>query len=304
MENRILITGATGYIGTHVMNLLVHKNYKIHAISRSDREDQFENEVKWYKVDLLMEDDIESIFEKIRPKYLIHLAWKIGSGLNHESDENNLWLRKSKELISNFYKYGGSRVLVSGTCAEYDWNYENLIENETPLTPLSGYGKAKLELFNFIESFSSTNDLSYAWARIFFSFGPHQNGNSLVPTVIDKLLKNEVVNTTKGDQVFDYLYIEDVAFALVSLLKSDYRGAVNISSGNGIKLKQLISKIAKYITNQDLIRFGVIPYAKGTPMKLIGNNMILKNEIKWSPKFMIDEGLKKTINHYKKEIHE
>jgi len=304
MENRILITGASGFIGTHVLNLLVHENFKIHAISRNVRKDHSKNGVEWYKADLLKEVDIEGIFEKIRPKYLIHLAWKTGSGLKHESDENILWLKKSKELISVFYKYGGSRVLVSGTCAEYDWNYENLIEDKTPLVPLSGYGKAKLELFNFIESFSSTNDLSYVWARIFFCFGPHQNTNSLVPYVIDKLLKNEVVKTTEGDQVFDYLYIEDIAFALVSLLKSDYRGAVNISSGNGIKLKQLISKIAEYITAQDLIRFGAIPYTLGKPMKIIGNNTILRKNSKWTPKYTLDEGLRKTINYQKLKMHE
>jgi len=299
---KILVTGANGYIGSHVIKLLIEKDYEIHAISRFIKEDNIQNNIYWHKIDILKTNDIEDLMYRVKPTFLIHLAWKIGSGLKHESNENHDWLEESKTLVSSFYKSGGKRILVSGTCAEYDWKHENLTENITPLNPLTNYGKVKNKFFNFLDSYCSVNNYSFIWPRIFFSFGPNQNENSLVPFVIKKLMNNKVVNTTEAQQKYDYLYIEDIALAIVLLLESNYDGAVNISSGKTTKLKKIINTIAEHFYKKDLIQFGAVPYAKNTSMNLVGNNNILKIETGWTPRFTIKEGLSKTIEHYKKEF--
>lgn len=297
-NNRILVTGASGYIGTHVMNLLINKNYEIHAISRFEKKNNIKKNFFWYQIDLLESNEIEKIIEKAKPKYLIHLAWKIGSGLKHESTENDNWLFVSKLLINIFYKHGGKRILVSGTCAEYDWNYNFLTEGVTPLNPSNSYGKIKNELYNYLQSYCSSNNYSFVWPRIFFSFGPNQNINSLVPLIIKNLINNEIVNTTNAEQKFDYLYIEDVALAIVLLLESEYDGAVNISSGKATKLKQIISYIAEYFDKKELIQFGAVQYPKDGPMRLTGDNEILKSVTKWLQKYSIEEGLERTIKYF------
>jgi len=301
-SNCVLITGASGYIGNHVLNLLIEKKYEIHAISRIKKKDNIENHLFWHQIDLLKSNQIGKLINTVKPKYLIHLAWKVGSGLNHESLENDYWLSTSKELITSFYKYGGQRVLVSGTCAEYDWSYNYLTENETPLKPLNSYGEIKKKLYNYLSDYCTSKNYSFIWVRIFFSFGPDQNKNSLVPFVIKKLINNQVVNTTEAQQKFDYLYVEDVASALVLSLESGHIGAVNIASGKATKLKRIILQLANYLNKNELIKFGAVPYAKKTPMHLIGNNEILINKIGWKPKFTIEEGLLKTIKYYKKEF--
>lgn len=296
---KILVTGASGFIGSYCIKMLIDRNYEIHTISRKSIENLVNENVSWYNVDLFNNKKIESVFKKVRPTFFMHLAWKMETGLNLNSENNEKWLNLSKNLISLFHRYGGKRILISGSCFEYDLNHEILTENSTPLNANNEYGKSKNRLYQYLKSYGAENDLSYIWPRIFFAFGPGQKEQSLLPYVMTGLMNNSKIELTDGNQRYDYIYVKDVALALILLLESSYNGDVNVSSGKVIKLKDLILKIARIFDRENLLNFGILSRPQGSPDFVLGNNELLKKVTSWNENYGIDNGITEFIDYYK-----
>jgi len=297
---KILVTGASGFIGKHCIDILMKGDYEIHALTRN-KDEQNTSNLFWYIIDLFETNEVEKLFKKIKPTHFLHLAWKVESGLSFGSNENEKWFHLSKELIRFFYQNGGERLVVSGSCFEYDLSLGNeVLEEVTPLNSNNEYGKNKNKLYQYLKLLHKDENINFAWGRIFFTFGPGQKSASLVPYVISSLKNNKLVETTDGNQKYDYLYVEDVALALVSLVESTYVGAVNISSGKTIKLKELILKFAKVFDKEHLIKFGIRKRPENSPSHVLGNIEILKNKTNWKKQFDIDTAVEKTINYYNK----
>ncbi len=295
---KILVSGASGFIGKHCIKILSNRNYEIHALTRNQEEQNTEN-IYWHTIDLFNIDKVEKLFKEIKPTYFLHLAWKVESGLSFGSNENEKWFNLSKKMVNFFYQNGGERLVVSGSCFEYDLSTGNaILENKNSLKSNNEYGKNKNKLYQYLKLLQKEKGISFAWGRIFFTFGPGQKPASLVPYVISSLRNDKTVETTDGNQEYDYLYVEDVALALVSLVESTYVGAVNISSGKTIKLKELILKFAKVFDKEHLIKFGVRERPENSPSHVLGNIDLLKKETNWKKQFDIDEAIKKTINYY------
>lgn len=111
------------------------------------------------------------LLESIRPSHLLHAAWYAEHGKYWEAAENVSWLKATLSLIEAFCHAGGSRAVGVGTCAEYDWKYGMLVENETPERPLSLYGSAKLAAGHHAAATAIVHGIEFAWARIFFRMG-------------------------------------------------------------------------------------------------------------------------------------
>lgn len=301
--NKVLITGANGFIGCHCLDFLrKEKDFEIHAVT-SKRPDEFHDEVIWHQVDLLDADRITLLMAKVHPSHLLHLAWYTVPGKYWNSNENIKWLEASLLLLRSFSIMGGERVVIAGTCAEYDWKYGYCTEETTPLSPIGLYGICKHSLQLVLDSFCRQTGISSAWGRIFFPYGPDDYANKLVPSVIRALLQSETAKCSSGNQLRDYIYVSDVAEAFVQLLKSDVKGPVNIATGNPIAIKEIVYKIAKKLNRTDLIQLGEVPISSEEPDLLAGNVKRLSNEVGWKPKYDLDQGLDKTISSWKKRFN-
>lgn len=296
---RILVTGATGFIGRHCLDPLEKKGYEIHAVSsRSILEDGKKN-IFWYQVDLMNFLQVEDLITKVRPSHLLHLAWYTVPGKYWTSLENLKWVQASINLLKTFGENGGQRVLIAGTCAEYDWRYGYCSETITPLAPKTLYGICKHSLQLIVSAFAKQTGISAAWGRIFYTFGPHEHPDRIFPYVILSLLKNQVAHCTDGKQVRDFLYVEDVAEALVEILDSSLSGPINIASGNPIRLRDLIYKIAEKLKKEDLVKLGSIATPQDEPPFIVGDIHRLKNELGWKPKYDLEKAIEKTIEWWK-----
>ena len=111
-----------------------------------------------------------------------------------------------------------------------------------------------------------TSNMQVAWVRLFYQFGPFENQLRLVPQVICSLLQNQEVKVSRGEQIRDFLHVEDVASAICTVLKSDLSGAVNIGSGTPVKLRDLVGSIGGLVGRQELIKIGALPYAPSESM--------------------------------------
>jgi nucleoside-diphosphate-sugar epimerase len=298
---KVLVTGATGFIGRHNLPLLLDKDYEVHAVS-SKPQTVNQTNVQWHQADLLNSEQVLNLIASVRPTHLLHFAWYLVPGKSYTSPDNYRWVQASFELLQAFARQGGQRVVMAGSCAEYDWRYGFCSEDRTPLAPASPYGACKHALQTMFNAFTQQTELSGAWGRQFFLYGPHEYSVRLVASVICSILKNQPARCSHGNQIRDFLYVEDVADAFVTLLESDVSGPINIGSGHPYTLKEIIYKIAQKLGREDLIQLGVIPTSPDEAPMVVADVSRLSKKLGWQPQYDLDQGLEQTINWWKNEL--
>ncbi len=298
---RVLITGASGFIGRHCLKPLLVNNYEVDAVfsKQPTNSININNAVKWHQVDLLDWQQSELLVKRLQPTHLLHLAWYTAPGQYWTSIENIGWVQASLNLLQAFVVNGGQRAVIAGSCAEYDWNYGYCSERLTPLLPTTLYGTCKHALQMMVNAFADQMELSTAWGRVFFLYGPHEYPNRLVPAVIRSLLVGQTALCSHGNQIRDFLYVQDAAEAFVALLDSNVSGPVNIASGQPVKLKELIYKIAGIFNRPDLVQLGAISALESEPPLLVADVQRLQNEVKWKPRYDLETGLSNTIDWWR-----
>jgi nucleoside-diphosphate-sugar epimerase len=287
MAIRILITGASGFIGKPCVHILQEQGYEILTPRRIE-------------LDLFNREMVSAYVKANTPTHLLHLAWITTPGIYWTSPENQSWCESSTHLMREFIQAGGKRAVYIGTCAEYDWEIGGLCsEHTTPIRPRFPYSQAKHECHQQAAKLAIESGIELAWARLFFLYGEEENPARLVPSVINSFLKGEPALSSEGTQVRDFLYLPDVASSLCSLLLSRIVGPINIASGNGISIRSIVETIGKMMGKSDLLRLGAIPMRTGDPPVLIGDNIRLKDELKWVPSYSLEHGLQKTIDWWR-----
>lgn len=298
---RVLLTGATGFIGRQALPRLTANGYEVHALSSQGARAE-QAGVQWHHADLLDPAAARSLIERVRPTHLLHLAWYVAPGSYWTSPENFHWVEATLRLLRAFAQCGGRRVVMAGSCAEYDWKYGYCSEGVTPLAPDSVYGICKRSLQAMLDAFSRATELSSAWGRMFFLYGPHEHPDRLVSSTICSLLKGASPRCSEGKAVRDFLHVEDAAGAFVALLESDLGGAVNIASGQSTAIRQVISKIADRLGGHDRIEWGAKPSPANEPAFLVGDVTRLTTEVRWTPTYDLDSGLDQTIGWWRDRL--
>ncbi|MBX3064488.1 MAG: NAD(P)-dependent oxidoreductase [Anaerolineae bacterium] len=302
---RVLVTGASGFIGGHTLPLLLQAGYEVHAAARHIPTADPHLAVHWHQADLLESTQVDRLFTAIAPTHLLHMAWVATPKLYWSSPDNLRWLQASLDLVQQFELHGGQRMIVAGTCAEYDWRYGYLSEQVTPLQPTTLYGTSKNALQSVLSAYTQQkSDFSVAWGRMFFTFGPHEHPDRVVPYVIRALLKGETARCSAGTQVRDFLYVEDAAAAFVALLDSQVKGAVNVCSGRSSTLRQILELVATKLDRLDAVHFGAIPASASEPNLLIGDTTRLNSEVGWSPAFSLDQAVQRTVDWWREHLLE
>lgn len=299
--NRVLVTGASGFIGRFAVPILSGGGYEVHALYYPEPIELEENPtVSWHHCDLMDEKAVQGLMRDVKPTHLLHFAWYTEHGEYWNSVENLRWVKASVDLVKKFADEGGRRVVTAGTCAEYDWDYGYLSERVTPLRPETLYGRCKDALNRIIAGFADVTGTSAAWGRIFFPYGPHEGRKRLVPDVIISLLEDRRARSTHGNQVRDYIYIEDAAAAFVDLLSSDVEGPVNIATGEPVSLKTIIFTIADLLGKRELVDLGALPEREGEAPFVVADTRRLRDEVGWKPRFTLESGLNNAVEWWRK----
>ena len=280
---KVLVTGATGFIGNHVIQKLLKNNDEIIATSL--------NQVKarsfpWFKyvhylaLDLSNLDYSNNYYNFFnQPDIIIHLAWE---GLPNYNSlfhiEQNL--SRHSFFIKNLVVNGAKDITVAGTCLEYGLK-EGKLDEELPSEPANPYAIAKDTLRKNLEQLQQHTHFDLKWMRLFYMYGKGQNPNALFSQLEKALEKNNrEFNMSKGDQQRDYLPVEIAAEYIVSIAKQrKINGIINCCSGVPITINDLVEKFLKEKGKTIKLNKGYYPYPEYEPLNFWGDNRKLKNII-------------------------
>lgn len=270
---KILVTGATGFLGSAVVALLLEKNYHVIASSR-DREKakkkSWFSKVQFIACDInnLRERDYFTFFD--RPDLLIHLAW---TGLPNYNDafHVNINLKNQKLFLKNLITNGLKDLTVAGTCLEYGLQ-EGCLSEEFKTMPTTFYGKAKDSLQQWLSPVCDQHRVSLKWLRLFYIYGEGQGVNSLYTQLrIAAKLGSKNFNMSAGEQVRDFLSLQDMAEQIVKAsLQQKISGCINCCSGIPQKVVDFVKEQLTELHVSMQLNLGYYPYNTYEPMNFWG----------------------------------
>jgi nucleoside-diphosphate-sugar epimerase len=303
---KILLTGATGFIGSNIAKGLLEHGFEVYATYRStstfEKCKHFKNKINWLNTET---SNWKEQIAVLKPDQLIHVAW---DGIDSENRNNweiqahNFW--HSKEYFDLANEYCIKKVISLGSQAEYGIHDFPVNEMTAP-APNDAYGAIKTLTANYQRNLFDNSETAWYWIRVFSVFGEGENMKWLIPLVISRLLRNEPIKLTSCDQKYDYLYIEDFVRYIISIVicEENKSGIYNICNSESIVLRDLLKIIAELMNvSSDLLRFGEIHQRPSQNMIIAGVNkkFITSFNLEEDTPIGLTEGLRRTINYYKK----
>jgi nucleoside-diphosphate-sugar epimerase len=283
MMKKVLVTGATGFIGNYVINELLKYNVELIATSsnkaKAEQQTWFGN-VKYVEFGLEQFDALTNYFLFFgQPDILIHLAWE-GLPDYKSSFHTEINLPRHKTLLESIISNGLKDITVAGTCLEYGMQEGCLIESMEAF-PANPYAFAKNELRKYIQQLRDQFEFSYKWVRLFYMYGKGQNPNSLL-SQLDKALQNgdKVFNMSGGLQTRDYLPVEKVAEYIVKIaLQKNVEAIINCCSGIPVTVTEFVQSHLKAVDKTIQLNSGYYPYTDYEPMHFWGSTQKLKKAL-------------------------
>jgi nucleoside-diphosphate-sugar epimerase len=321
---RVLVTGASGFVGRRVVEPLVARGFEVHAVARSvpagargdEGGDEAERagglartggvepvraeaargggDVVWHAADLLDAAARRALVARVGASHLLHLAWYAEPGAFWAARENAPWVAATVGLVDEFAAAGGVRATIAGTCAEYDWSAPQPLREDAPLAPATYYGACKDATRRVVAGLAEIAGVSLAWGRIFFLYGPGEDERRLVASVARALAAGERAATSAGTQRRDFLHVDDVAGAFAAILDCDVRGAVNVASGEAATVRFIVEQLARAADRPDLLDVGALPDRPGDPPIIAADVGRLRDEVGFAPRWPLAAGLADT----------
>ena len=287
---KVLLTGASGFVGQHVLSALQRNGIEAVAVGRS----RPKLSVQFVKADLLSTTDFYPLLHQTQATHLLHLAWYAEHGNYWTSPLNLRWTDATTRLVQAFCEAGGEQVVIAGTCAEYDWAHGFCREGSTPLNPVTLYGTAKDATRRLVMAACHQHQVPCAWGRIFLPYGHGESASRLIPSLIDVFKCKREPFGVNATFYRDLLHVSDVAEGFVRLLNTGAGGAYNISSGEPVRLAEVVTTLAALLCADPDPVLTLTAERLGGPPLLVGENLKLK-ALGWQPNLTLTQGLERTL---------
>jgi UDP-glucose 4-epimerase len=302
ISKSVLLSGATGFLGSHVADVLVKNNYTVLALIRKNSMLWRLDEIKHENLVLvdLSTNDFKDKIQTYAPAFFIHAAWQ-----GVKAIERNDWILQSDnvgftlEMLSLANQLGIKKIVAFGSQAEYG-NFHGRISETAICNPVNAYGAAKLATLTVLKSFCDAMNINWFWLRIFSVYGERENDDWLIPSVIKNILTDKVMDLTACEQKYDYIYAADFAFAILKVLETECdSGIFNLSSNSSATLFEMIEEIRKILNPKAILNFGALPYRNNQVMHMEGDSSKFYEKFNFNLTSGFEEKLKDLVNYYR-----
>ena len=298
--HKVLITGISGFLGSHIAEILVQQKIQVIGLKRKSSDTwrckEFDSEIHWVEMndDGLWKEDIV----QLAPQTIIHCAW-----IGVEAKDRDDWSMQIRniyfleELIFVIKRIELSKFVFLGSQAEYG-SINGKVSEDHPSIALNAYSSIKLACLEILKTFCDMNSIDWVWLRIFSVFGEKENENWLIPSIIKQMLKGKEMDFTYANQKYAYLYVKDLAeimFRVCSMrMKS---GVYNISSVGAQPLRSMIEQIRNIVNPEFKLNFGALPYRPHQSMYIEGDISKITGQIGEIEFTSFNKALVNTINY-------
>jgi len=299
---KVLISGASGFVGLPLVDKLTKSGCKVMALSRKCEENKTNSKVQWLKADLSLPESYKEEVKAFSPEIVVHLSWQDIPDFSF--DKSILNLNQSLDFLSFVLEIEScNKILVSGSCLEYSKTKGECKESDV-CSPKDHFTWSKSSIYSWLSMRCAQKDIIFGWLRIFYVYGPGQRPESLVPTILSSLKNNELPYLRTPRNANDYIFIDDVVNAFYAAITSKEisSGVYNLGSGTSTTVLDICRYAEQIILGTELYTQKL---ERETKNSTVDNNFwagidATKKKLDWSPKIALESGIKRTWKDFNK----
>jgi len=299
---KILVTGGGGFVGSHLVRELERRGDEVLVVTRNPQNvwRLSDLNITMAEGELLEGDFVREIVSSFAADAVVHCAWVGLGGKYRNSAEQASNLPIMRNILEAVAGNPGTRLIGIGTQVEYGVHNKRIFE-DTPSNTRDLYGTCKRAAGLLGLNYAEKYGFDYAWLRLFTAFGPMDSPAYILPYAIISLLERESPKLTKCEQMWDYLYVKDVARLIIKVIESGnhFQGVYNLCSGKAVLLKDVILAARKAVGGDIEPNFGAVKTIKGGLYFLEGDNTRFKNIFGWINPTELNQAMTETIAWYK-----
>tara|TARA_Y100000768_G_C23913521_1_gene651199 strand:- start:331 stop:1257 length:927 start_codon:yes stop_codon:yes gene_type:complete len=301
-KKKVFITGASGFIGSVLIARLEASGYNVIPFSHNER---FYNYKNYIVGDFLDKDKINTLITDLKPEVVFHLAadkFRTSSSITQLRNSLNVNLLGTLNIVEACLNSGSlEQFIFLGTCEEYGESITPFVEAQRE-NPASAYGFSKMTATHLLENLNKTKEFPATILRPSIAYGPGQSTDMFLTELIETLLKGKRFYMSSGQQIRDFVFVDDVVDACLLALDGNAVGrVVNIGSGQSMSLREVAILAAKTISDsaQALIQFGSLPYRDSEIMNYSIDISLAQSVLGWAPRTAFSDGILKTVDSYR-----
>jgi len=291
---KLLLTGATGFIGTACLRLALEHGHHVGALVVPGEEKKLPRHSDLTCMTGTLAEPPYDEIAAFAPEVCLHTAWVTAPGVYLESPDNDLFLAWSRDFIKGIADRGVEHVMVLGTCIEYQISDKPLSEDSTPVDPATRYAECKNALREYLAACEGRPQ-SWCWGRVFYPYGVGEHPSRLCSAIINKLRVGESICLKTPSSVKDYIHIDDLAAAVLLCLERRHRGAINLGTGNGVSVGEMAEMIGRLMERPELITHAEPP-AIDPQGHVVADSARLRS-LGWEPHVSMETGLSRLVTH-------
>lgn len=296
MDKKVLVTGASGFLGAHLSQRLCNNGYEVHAVSRIRRADET-SRVQWWQSDLEDVAIVRDLVATIKPAVIFHLAGQVTAapGLALVSSTFRSLLMSTVNLLTAATEVRCRRIVLIGSLTE---------PSQTDLVPSSPYAAAKWASSVYGRMFHALYRTPVVITRPFMTYGPGQDMSKLIPYVTLSLLQGEVPKLSSGRWQADWIYVDDVVDGLLKAAQvHDIEGCtIDLGAGTLVSVSTMVQQLRKFVDSPVEPLFGALPDRPLEEVR-IADIVYAYAKLGWKPRTSLAQGLERTVEWYKRQLN-